>query len=226
MNAVVFDWPPATRVDRLISKTEMLARAGKPAGMRERLTRELAEISWACKLATLTLNLPAAGLPEVQVFRLRLKPGIETASTPLLRAIDMAIPSPLVFEIIGESRICTMAAPKRPSVGTTGKLVLGHYISGRWLPLDCARQTLPVALDIAGLHQALLLALVPLSVRRGEGLEALLVRLAAIRAAERDCVQLEKLLDREKQFNRRVEINRKLRKTRELLATLTDREVT
>ena len=47
MNAVVFDWPPATRVDRAISKTEVLARAGKPSGLRERLTRELAEISWA-----------------------------------------------------------------------------------------------------------------------------------------------------------------------------------
>lgn len=221
MTAVVFAWPPATRVDRLISKTEMLARAGKPAGLRERLRREVAEISWACKLATTTLNLPSGGLPEVQVFQLRLKPGIAQASEPLLRAIDHAIPSPLLFELSGDAGTCTVAAPKRASVAASGKQVLGDYIAGDWMPAETPRQPLPVALDMAGLHQALLRALVPLPARRGESLDALLARLTAVRTAERDCQRLQAQLGREKQFNRKVEINRTLRAAQSTLDQLT-----
>lgn len=223
MNAVVFDWPTTTRVDRLISKTEMLARAGKPPGLRERLTRELAGISWAHKLATATLNLPSGGLPEIQVFRLRLKPGIAVASEPLLRAFDQAIPSPLLFELVGAAGTCTVAAPKRASV-VVGKQVLGDYIAGDWVPSDAPRQPMPVALDIAGLHQALLRSLVPLPPRRGEGLDALLARLGSVRAAERDVARLQNRLDGERQFNRKVEINRLLREAKSRLRSLARRD--
>lgn len=224
MNAVIFDWPPATRVDRLISKTEMLARAGKPRGLRERLGRELAGISWACKLATSTLNLPPGGLPEIQVFRLRLKPGVATASEPLLRAIDQAIPSPLVFELEGESGLCTVAAPKRPSAAASGKLVSGAYLAGDWVGPDTPRQPLPVALDIAGLHKALLRTLVPLAPRRGETLDALLVRLDAVRTTERELSRLQARLGAEKQFKRKVAINREVREGQSRLEALTGDE--
>lgn len=220
MSAVVFDWPPATRVDRAISKTEVLARAGKPPGLRERLTRELAEISWACKLATTTLNLPPGGLPEFQVFRLRLKPGVATASAPLLRAIDLAIPSPLLFEVTGDVGTCTVAAPKRASTATAGKQVLGPYIAGTSAATGTLRLPLPVALDIAGLHQALLRTLVPLAPHPGETLEALLARLAAVRLAERDVARLQAQLHGETQFNRKVQINQKLREAQRQLAQL------
>lgn len=220
MNAVVFAWPPATRVDRLISKTELLARAGKPPGLRERLTRELAGISWTHKLATATLNLPAGGLPEIQVFRLQLKPGVDAASEPLLRAVDLAIPSPLVFELAGDAGIRTVAAPKRASASAAGRQVLGDYISGDWIAADAPRQPLPVALDMSGLHQALLRALVPLAPRRGESLEALLARLAAVRGAEREVARLQGRLHSEKQFNRKVAINRELREARSRLQAL------
>ncbi|MGY0561103.1 DUF4391 domain-containing protein [Luteimonas sp. A277] len=221
MNAAIFDWPPATRVERLISKTEMLARAGKPRGLRERIGRELAGITWACKLATATLNLPPGGLPEIQVFRLRLKSGVDTASEPLLRAIDQAIPSPLVFELEGEAALCTVAAPKRPSAAAAGRQVLGNYLAGEWAGSGTPRQPLPVALDIAGLHQALLRELVPLAPRRGESFDQLLARLEAVRSAERNCTRLERQLKSERQFNLRIEINQKLRIARTLLGELT-----
>lgn len=216
----MFDWPPATRVDRLISKTEMLARAGKPPGLRERLSRELSRINWSHKLATSTLNLPAGGLAEIQVFRLQLKPGIATASEPLLRAIDHAIPSPLLFELIGEAGACTVAAPKRASGAATGKQVLGNYITGAWQGDEAQHQPLPVALDIAGLHQALLLALVPLAPRRGESLDALLQRLTVMRSTERDRDRLQTKLRNEKQFNRKVAINQQVREVQRQLDEL------
>ena len=213
----MFDWPPATRVDRLISKTEMLARAGKPPGLRERFSRELTRISWSHKLATSTLNLPAGGLAEIQVFCLELKPGIATASELLLRAIDHAIPSPLLFELIGETGVCTVAAPKRASGAATGKQVLGDYITGAWQANKAQRQPLPVALDIAGLHQVLLRALVPLLPRRGESLDGLLQRLTAVRSSERDRDRLQTRLRNEKQFNRKVAINQQLREVQRQL---------
>ncbi len=221
MTAVVIDWPAATRVDRILSKTELLARAGKPAGLRERLRHELSGLSWACKLATATLNLPPGGLPEIQVFRLQLKPSVATASESLLRAIDGAIPSPLVFELHGDAGIRTVAAPKRPSAAAGGKRVLGDYLAGEWASPEAPRQPLPVALDIAGLHQALLRALVPLSPRHGEDLDTLLERLSAVRAVERELARLQSRLAAEKQFNRKVTINQALREAQLRLQRLT-----
>ena len=79
-----------------------------------------------------------------------------------------------------------------------------------------------MALDIAGLHQALLRALVPLAPHPGETLEALLARLAAVRLAERDVARLQAQLHGETQFNRKVQINQKLREAQRQLAQLRD----
>lgn len=99
-------------------------------------------------------------------------------------------------------------------------LALGNYLWGDPLSAGAPRQPLPVALDLAGLYRELLRCLIPLPARRGETLRDQLERLAQVRAAERECAQLEAQLARAKQFNRKVEVNRALREKNLLLARL------
>ncbi|MDQ3525843.1 MAG: DUF4391 domain-containing protein [Chloroflexota bacterium] len=218
LKGVLFHYPPRAALNRNVPKARILAGAKVRRGLRDRLTAELAQIVWASKLATVSLNLPAsAEVAEIQVFRLTLKPDVADVGEPVLRALDQAIPSPILFEVQGDPGIKTVAAYKRPSEADAGKWVLGDYLRGDWLPIDASRQPLPVALDMAGLYRELMRALIPLPPRAGESLREQLERLSAARAAERECARLENQLNGETQFNRKVEINRLLREARHTL---------
>lgn len=215
--AVLFDFPERAAVGTMIPKTRIVARA-RTRGLRDKLGAEVAEIRWAYKLARVSLNLAAsAEVSEFQVFRLTLKPGIKTIAESLLRAIDQAVPSPIVFEVVTDSGLCTVAAYKRPNEADASKEVLGEYLWGDWLPCAASRQPLPAALDVADLYRELLRSLIPLPARNGESLRDQLDRLVQVRAAERECARLEAAMAREKQFNRKMEINRRLREVRRAL---------
>jgi hypothetical protein len=225
MSGCLFQYPPRAAVGRLLPKARVLAHARSKRGLKDRLSTEVEEIIWAFKLARDTVNLAAsADVVEVQVFTVRLKPGVATASETLLRALDQAIPSPIVFELEADRGLCTVAAYKRPGEADPARIVLGDYLYGGWLRSDARRQPLPVALDMTGLYRELLRALIPLPARRGEGLRAHLERLARVRQAERECERLAVRLAAEEQFNRKVEINRALREAQQHLGSLRGEE--
>jgi hypothetical protein len=218
VKAVLFQYPERAAFDKEIPKARILAGARSRRGLRDRLSAELVGIVWACKLAPVSLNLPAGhDVAEIQIFRLRLKPDVADVSESVLRAMDQAIPSPILFEIQGDSGIRMAAAYKRPSEADAGKCVLSDYLRGGWMPVDTPRQPWPVALDMAGLYRELLRVLIPLPPRAGEGLRQQLERLSAERTAARECLRLENQLHAEGQFNRKVELNRLLRDARRVL---------
>lgn len=226
MSAPLFAYPPSTRLERVVPKAKLLAQAPNRRGLKERLSQQVEEIVWAHTLSPASLNLPATPeVAEVQVFRLRLKPGRAQPDPArpepaLLRAIDQAIPSPLLFELHGDAGVCTAAAYKRPSEADASRWVLGDTLFGDWLPADSPRQALPVALDMAGLYRALLRALIPLPARAGESLRAQLERLGQLRQAERECQRLAAQMAAEPQFNRKVDLNRRLRVCQDTLEQL------
>lgn len=218
MISALFQYPERAAFGKEIPKARIVTGARSRRGLRERLSAELAGIVWAFKLAPVSLNLPAGpDVAEIQIFHLRLKPGVVDVSEAVLRAMDQAIPSPILFEIQGESGIRVAAAYKRPSEADAGKCVLGDYLHSDWQPANSPRQPLPVALDMASLYRELLRVLIPLPPRAGEGLRQQLERLSASRAAERECARLENQLNAEGQFNRKVELNRLLREARRVL---------
>ena len=205
----LYQYPPQTALKRVIPKTRIYDGANASTALRDRFVREVDQIIWAHKLAPETLNLPAtAAVPEIQVFRVTLKGDV--LHDDILRAVDRAIPFPLMFEVVEGDRVQPAAAYKRPSEAERGKWVLSDLLRGDWVAQDSPRQPLPVAVNMGALYDRMLSALMPIAPVPGEDVETRLARLAPIRAKEREIAQLQSKLKRESQFNIKVTLHGQL----------------
>jgi len=240
----LYDWPRTSAFGRVVPKNKIYEHAGANTALKDLFVREVDQIVWSHKLAPETINLPATKtVAEIQVFRITQR---ETAlSFDALRAIDRAIPFPLLFELSHSGKIKLAAAYKRPSEADSAKWVLGDYFESEWLSDTAPRMALPVALNMGVLYEQLLSPLVewqagllaaiatngfaeatqssfvaatalePLS------LEAKIAQAEVIKAKTREVERIKARLAREKQFNKRVVINAELRVAREELKRLT-----
>ena len=132
----------------------------------------------------------------------------------VLRAIDRAIPHPILFQLQRAGQVRLAAAYKRPGQTDVDKWVLDGYLFGPWLAADTERQPLPLALDLYRLYEQLLRSLLQLPVRTGESLPDQLARLTELRSRQNEYRKLEAHLHRERQFNRKVALNAALRELR------------
>lgn len=241
----LFKFPEKARFDRVIPKSKIYERAKPDSALRDTFVSQVEQIRWAYKLAPETLNLPATRtVSEIQVFHIELRSaGLDHA---VLRAIDKAIPLPLLFELSYHSQIKLTAAWKRPSEANSSHWVVGNYFESEWLPEDSPRQPLPVVLDMAALYERLLSPLVaghsqpePMPVSTGEApapysttvqvaagsvslsLEQRISLAERIAAQSKEIERIKARLGREKQFNKRVAINAELRDARQELERLT-----
>lgn len=223
------DYPERARVGRAVPKNRIMV-AGKPGRrVRDQLTAQVARITWQYKLALETLNLKGSkAVPEIQVFRLALRPAGVSDDTPVevLKCIDRAIGFPLIFELASireegapRDAIRVAATYKRPSEADASKWVIDDYFATDWLPADTPRAPLPVALDLPRLYEQMLRQLIPVQAESGESLAALIERHGCITALQREYQRLEVRIQREKQFNRKVALNRQ---RRELQAELSE----
>lgn len=243
-SALLFAWPKQAAFGRVVPKSKIYDNAAVSSAVKERFVQQLEQISWAYKLAPETLNLPASpAVAEIQVFRLRLKG--TRLDQEVLKAIDRAIPFPLIFELVEGERIKLKAAYKRPSQppknAADSAWVLGSYFETDWQPVDSPRQPLPVALDMAGLYEGLLTPLVSgkhnangqvreqavayTDTAKPEPSERLTleqrIELAdAITHHQKQVERIKARLGREKQFNKRVAINAELRDAKQKLQRL------
>lgn len=205
----LYQYPPQTALKRVIPKTRIYDGVGASTALRERFVREVDQIVWAHKLAPETLNLPAtAAVPEIQVFHLTLKG--DSLHDDILRAIDRAIPFPVMFELLTAERIQAAAAFKRPSDAATGKWVVSDHMREAWQARDTPRAALPVAVTLGALYEGMLSPLMPVAPVVGENVESRLVRAAEIKAKEREIAQLQSRLRRENQFNIKVTLHGQL----------------
>lgn len=179
--------------------------------VREKFVSEVQRITWAYKLAESTINLSGnAMVPEVQVFQIDAKN--RDVSEPVLVAIDRAIQFPIIFEIArdagGEQQVRMTAAPKQLGAGSPR---LGSYYSTGWQSADTERQAIPMAITLPALYAAILEPLTPVTVRPGEDMSDVTVRLATIQKLEREVAALERKLRLEPQLNRKIELRRALK---------------
>lgn len=223
MTAVFFDYPKAAAFGRVVPKTRIYEHAGANTALKDLFVTQVDQIAWKFKLAPETINLAATrAVSEIQVFGISLR--TSKLDEDVLRAIDRAIPFPLIFELTWSGKRKAVAAFKRPSDADSTKWVVSGYFATGWAPDDAARRPLPVALNLGGLYDALITALMPESAaeaeRAGEDIQTRVARIEAIRTKTREVDRIKARLAREKQFNKQVAINAELRAARQELEAL------
>jgi len=206
----LFRYPEQAQLKRVVPKARIYDTVSASTALKDRFVREVDQIIWAYKLAPETIRLPASKqVPEIQVFRLTLKTA--ELHPDVLRAIDRAIPFPLIFELRRDGQIQVAAARKRPSEADSAKWVLvGEHLRSEWCPEETERTALPVSLNLGGLYDQLLTALMPIAPVAEEDIDARLERLEAIKAKEREISQLKSRLKRETQFNIKMTLHGQL----------------
>jgi hypothetical protein len=215
-----FDYPKSAAFGRVVPKNKIYDHAGANTALKDLFVREVDQIVWRFKLAPETTNLGATKtVAEIQVFGVSLKTG--NLDEAVLRAIDRAIPFPLIFELTWRGKRKATAAFKRPSEADDAKWVISEYFATDWAPEDAPRQPLPIALDLGALYDRMLTAMMPSPGQTDEDIQARVNRMEAIRAKIRQVERIKARLTREKQFNRRVAINAELRAAKQELERLT-----
>lgn len=200
MIEVLYEWPAAAAFGRRIPKEQLYTHGSVSSAMRERFVIEVASIEWAFKLAESTINLPGSPeVPEVQVLRITAKDG--DVSNPVLGAIDRAVVTPIIFEIVRKNESVRMVAAATKASG---------YHSTTWLPRAHLRCALPSAIDMPTLHTAIIEPLLPISVQAGESPAELAARLQSATKLEREIAAMERRLRNEPQLNRKLKLRRSL----------------
>lgn len=170
MTAVFFDYPRAAAFGRVVPKTRIYEHAGAGTALKDLFVTQVDQIVWKFKLAPETINLAATrAVSEIQVFGISLR--TSELDEEVLRAIDRAIPFPLLFELTWSGKRRAIAAFKRPSEADSTKWVVSEYFATDWTSDDATRQPLPVALNLGGLYDAILTAMMPASKAAGEDIQ-------------------------------------------------------
>lgn len=218
---VLFRWPEAAAVGRVIPKERLYAEAGVTKSVRQRFIDEIQRVRWAYKLSEESLRLRGRdSVVEIQVFEIDLKGS--DVSESVLTSIDKSVPSPIIFELhrTSTARAEVQVAAARKEPGARGPKLSG-YFKGDWFPADAKRSALPPAIDLAGLYAQVLTALLPIQLRPGEELSGAIERMARIRKLEREIAALDRAVRTEPQFNRKVGLRRDLRTRQAEWNTLT-----
>jgi hypothetical protein len=218
--AALFEYPQKASFGRIIPKNKIYDHAGASASVKNLFVKQVDRIIWKYKLAPETINIPATkSVPEVQIFEISLKE--QDFKFEVLQAIDKAIAFPIIFELLVDGKIKVVGAYKRPNEADSTKWVVSDYFESEWLPSKQTRNPLPVALNLAGLYEQLLLPLMPYKPREKEKLKAQVERIGLVFGKQKELSKLEIKLAKEKQFNRKVEINAQIRIIKQEIEKLT-----
>lgn len=213
-------YPEKAAFGRVLPKNKIYAHSGANTRLKGLFVEQVEQIVWQYKLAPETINLSAKpGVPELQIFSIQLKTA--ELNMDVLRCIDGAVQFPIIFELSFDGRTQVIAAYKRPNDSGASRWVLSDYFATAWLPSECERAAMPLALDLGGLYEQALHRLIPTPARPQESLADLVSRVELVAAKQREVEKVASRLAKEKQFNRKVEINTRLRQLENELEKLT-----
>lgn len=222
-NIAFINYPKQAVFGRTLPKNKIYEHSGANTRLKDLFVEQVEQIVWQYKLAPETINLPARpGVPELQIFSIQLK--TSELNLDVLRCIDGAVQFPIIFELSFDGLTKVIAAYKRPNESDASRWVMSDYFTTTWLPSDCDRAAMPLALDLGGLYEQTLHRLIPTPARPRESLADLVVRVELVEAKQREVEKTASRLAKEKQFNRKVEINAHLRQLKKELEELTGSE--
>lgn len=222
-NTAFIYYPKQAVFGRTLPKNKIYEHSGANTRLKDLFVEQVEQIVWQYKLAPETINLPARpGVPELQIFSIQLK--TSELNLDVLRCIDGVVQFPIIFELSFDGRTKVIAAYKRPNESDASRWVMSDYFMTAWLPSDCERAAMPLALDLGGLYEQMLHRLIPTPARPRESLADLVARVELVEAKHREVEKAASRLAKEKQFNRKVEINAHLRQLKKELEELTGSE--
>ncbi len=207
----MFAYPHQAYLATVVSKSRIYTHGKVSRRVQALFVAQVSEVVWRYKLSPETINLPERnGIVEIQVFELHLRQA--EVDDSVLEAIDRAVPHPLLFELVyGEERAFA-ASYKRPHEAKAGQWVIEERFRLPPLPqLSLQRRQLPVALDLASLHEQLVQQHIPLAARRGETLAQQVARFSSLKAAKARYAKLQTRINNERQFNRKVVLHAQMR---------------
>lgn len=218
--SLLYNFPSNTSFGRVLPKSKIYEHATPGSKVKELFVREVEKITWSYKLSPETINLPAkGGVQEIQVFTILLKTG--KLSHEVLKTIDKAIPSPILFVVRFGKQVRYVAAYKRQSEADKSKWVVSSYFETGWMNEEAKLIELPVVLDLGGLYRAILKNIIQLPAREEEPIDVLVTRVDRLQILEWQVAKVQTLLNQEKQFNRKVKINAEMRSLKQEIEALT-----
>jgi len=205
----IYDFPKKTAYGKVIPKNKIYAYANPGTRIKEFFVREVDKIGWSYKLSSQTLNLPESGfVKEIQIITIDLKS--KYLNVDVLRAIDKAIPSPIIFVLRDNDKIRYTAAYKRQNEADKSKWVISEYFQSPWMKENKERQPLPVALNLRILYETLVKNLISIKPLSNESMEEFVARVEQIGVKQREAKKLQLKMRKEKQYNRKVELHTQL----------------
>mgnify|MGYP001160541422 FL=1 len=199
--------------DNLLKSKPFIQRLQLSSDLKRSLQESVASIRWIAKVIPDRTSLDTeAEFKGFHVFAITLKG--EFLDPEILRAIDTAIPYPIIFEVISDAGIYVTATYKTIETGK-GKVVLSNpYFCSEHYPADSQRQPLPPATSLRDLYEAIFKSLMPEKEREAWGglpLSEILLRVEKAQKWEQQLQKLKNAQRREKQFKKKVELNQEIK---------------
>ncbi len=121
-------FPEYTKVGRIVAKENFYGNIN--TATKNLFQSEILRITWEYKLAPNTINLPAKKWQEIEVFRITLKNS--EVSEKVLKAIDSAIPYPILFLIEKGTARKAVISYKEQSQKDENSAKVDTYFSTGW----------------------------------------------------------------------------------------------
>ena len=215
----LFDFPDSTKFGGKITKNKIYQEAKSNTKTKSYFTSQVEKILWSHKLASETVNISGKQYPrEIQIITLLLK--TQDLNDEVLKAIDKAIPSPIIFVLRYRSQVCYAVAYKRVSEADKTKRVISSHFRSGWLPENADKIKLPATVDLLKLYQALLCEILSVPLRDDEEINTYIKRIEQIKLEELEAEKMKKKLKKERQFNRQVDLNSKIKTLERNIETL------
>jgi hypothetical protein len=214
-----FEYPIKTKFNKLIPKNKIYEKVSINTALKDKIVKQIEKIVWLHKLSATTLNLNATDkITEIQVFDIELRE--DTLDEDVLKAIDKAIPFPIVFQLKKNDKVQIKSAYKRASESDTSKWIVDKYFSSPWIDNSHLKEILPTVLDLEKLYEVIIKELMPNITSVKKSLKEEIETHKELEKLEKQYQQLKAKRTKEKQFNKKVELNTELKVLKNQISAL------
>jgi len=215
-----YEYPLKTKFNKPIPKNKIYEKASINTALKDKIVKQIEKIIWLHKLSSTTLNLNATdSITEIQVFDIELKQ--DNLDEDVLRAIDRAIPFPIIFQLKKKDKVQIKSAYKRINESDTNKWIVDKYFSSPWIDISHPKEPIPTVLNLEKLYEVIIKELIPNITSTKKSLKEEVETHKELEKLNKLYEQLKAKRNKEKQFNKKVELNAQLKQIKSEIKLLT-----